>query len=207
MIGFMKGDKRVVIPEIVHFFRDLVASAAHRTLSDFTYCARIARWTGDFEASIDFIDQAQTIFGRRWQITFQLASHSLDVGDLLSADRFSEETCALAPARSTAWRLRAAIEVASGGPRGRQFEVIGERLDRTATRLPRSIYSEAKGAMDFSTFDLSGFRRGRGAGSPCLALEHGFAVPIDRLSAGRNSPHGSSIFDGRTMRILIGGWA
>ena len=105
-----KEGKRVVVPECVDFFRHIVRDVEKRQVSDFGYLSQIEEWLGRPDLALKILEEAQSLYGERWEIYFGYSSLNFRLARLEEAYENSIKACELAPWHRPVWRQRSFLE-------------------------------------------------------------------------------------------------
>jgi serine/threonine protein kinase len=125
--------ERIVVPQCVDFFREIVTDVKGRKLSDFGYLSRIEEWLGRPNEALTTVEEAHSIYGERWEVHFAFAWVHGRTGAWDHAYSHSRKSCELAQWHPPAWRQKSWIEenlrlpaaVASSA----RADELGKRID------------------------------------------------------------------------------
>jgi hypothetical protein len=135
-----KDGNRVVVPECVNFFTDVVKDSAKRQLSDFGYLARIEEWLGNPDAALLIAKQAHELFGDKWEVFHSYAWLRGRTEQWESAYISSKKVCELAPWHPPVWRQRTWIEEHLGmSMQAASSRTQGDELRRTIEKMREAV--------------------------------------------------------------------
>jgi serine/threonine protein kinase len=131
-----KDGNRVVVPECVSFFTEVIKDSAKRQLSDFGYMARIKEWIGDPAAALFIANQSHELFGDKWEVFHSYAWLHGRTEQWESAYISSKKACELAPWHPPVWRQRSWIEEHLGkSKQAASSRTQGDELSRTIEKM------------------------------------------------------------------------
>jgi tetratricopeptide (TPR) repeat protein len=105
-----KDGRKVVVPQCLEFFTNIVEDSQKRQVSDFGYLSRIKEWMDAPEDAMSIAQKARDLYGDTWQVFFSYAWLQGRTGQWESAHFSSKKVCELAPWHPPVWRQMAWIE-------------------------------------------------------------------------------------------------
>lgn len=132
MIGAKDGGRKVVIPEVVHFYETQVNKAGEATADDYIELARVREWMGEPVEALSLIDRCLDLWSFEWRAWMNRSQFLLRLRDLQGAGEAARVAVNGAPYRPEP--LDALADVMKAKGRSREAEEIRSQADKVHER-------------------------------------------------------------------------